>query len=297
MQRLNLSRQISLSKFTSLRIGGTAEFLVEPKSTYEIKELISWANQNQIPSKIIGAGSNLLINDGEISGLTICTRKLHGSKFDTNTGQIKVQSGESLPSLARRAANYGLLGLEWAIGIPGTIGGAVTMNAGAQGGCIADRVISIEVLETKKNKRFKLTSKELDFGYRNSLLQKEELIVLSAHFQLETGHSPKLINNITNENLIKRKRTQPYHLPTCGSVFRNPEPLKAGIIIENLGLKGMRVGGAEISKMHGNFIINISDASASDVQKLIELVKKKVKISHGFLLHTEVKQFGFERNV
>tara|TARA_Y100001968_G_scaffold319865_1_gene352015 strand:- start:1724 stop:2626 length:903 start_codon:yes stop_codon:yes gene_type:complete len=296
-KELKLSKEISLANFTTLRIGGTAEFLAEPKSIEEIKTLIRWSNEKKIPCNIIGAGSNLLISDLNIGGLTLCTRKLNGSELNSSTGEVKAVSGESLPSLARKAANAGLHGLEWAIGIPGTIGGAVTMNAGAQGGCIAERLIKVEVINIKGGKTFYLTNKELDFSYRNSLIQKENLILLSAYFQLEPGQNSKFINEMTNKNLEKRKQTQPYHLPTCGSVFRNPEPLKAGIIIEKLGLKGFRQGGAEISTMHANFIINSGNATASDVSQLIEIVQTKVKAAHGFLLHPEVKQLGFERNL
>ena len=297
MQSLLLNKEISIANLTTLRIGGIAEFLAEPNNIQEIKKLISWVNINKVPLNIIGAGSNLLINDIEISGLTVCTRKLHGSTIDSSSGKIYALSGESLPSLARRAANAGLVGLEWAIGIPGTVGGAVAMNAGAQGGCVAERIIEVEVIDIKKRKKFVLSNEQLDFSYRNSLLQKEKLIIVSASFQLEPGNNPKLINNTTKKNLAKRKKTQPYHLPTCGSVFRNPEPLKAGIIIEKLGLKGFRHGDAEISTMHANFIINTGNATASDVRSLMQLVQKKVKVSHGFLLHTEVKQLGFEISV
>tara|TARA_Y100001968_G_scaffold326975_1_gene371082 strand:- start:3203 stop:4105 length:903 start_codon:yes stop_codon:yes gene_type:complete len=296
-KELQLNSKVYLEKYTTLRIGGPAELFAEPSSIEKLKTIISWAKENKVSCKIIGAGSNLLISDLEIPGITICTRKLNGSEFDPSTGKINVLCGEFLPSIARKAANAGLKGLEWGIGIPGTVGGTVAMNAGAEGGCIAERIIAAEVIDIKGGKPFKISNKELDFSYRNSRLQKEDLIVLSASFQLEPGHNPKSLNQITNENLFKRKKSQPYHLATCGSVFRNPEPLKAGRLIENLGLKGLKLGGAEISKMHANFIVNTSNASASDVREIIKLIQKKVKMTHGFLLHTEVKQLGFERNV
>ncbi len=290
---LKINNNLSLANFTSLKIGGPAEWLAEPQSIEEIKLLLSWSKERKIITRTIGAGSNLLVSDLGLKGLTICTRKLHGSSLDPVKGTVRALSGESLPSLARRAANAGLHGLEWAIGIPGTVGGAVVMNAGAQGGSIEKIITSIEVISLKGGTPFLLTKEELNFSYRNSLLQEEDLIVLSASFKLDPGHNKKSIQRITYENLQHRKRTQPYHLPSCGSVFRNPVPMKAGKVIEDLGLKGKRLGGAEISTMHANFIVNISNASASDICKLISLIQNETKDKYGFLLHPEVKQLGF----
>ena len=290
---LKIEHQVSLANFTTLHIGGPAEWLAEPKNIPELKLLLTSANEKEIPCRIIGAGSNLLINDSELKGLSLSTRKLHGSSIDPNTGIIRALSGEPLPKLARRAANAGLHGLEWAIGIPGTVGGAVVMNAGAQGGSIAETIISAEVMSLKGGHEFNLNNKELNFSYRNSRLQQENLIVLSACFQLEPGGSKQEINRVTNENLNKRTSSQPYHLHSCGSVFRNPEPLKAGKLIDSLGLKGKRIGGAEISTMHANFIINNSNATAADVKELIFLIQKTVLEKYGVLLHPEVKELGF----
>ncbi len=285
----------SLSNFTTLKVGGTAEWLAEPQSLEEIKNLISWAKDKQIKCEIIGAGSNLLINDCLIKGLTICTRKMHGLEINNDSGVIKVYAGEPIPALSRRVARSGLSGFEWAVGIPGTIGGGIVMNAGAQGGCIADRLLSIEAISIKEGKIFKLKNKDLNFSYRNSLLQSEELIVINAEFRLETGHNPKEINAITTKNLNHRVNTQPYQLPSCGSVFRNPEPYKAAKLIEDLGLKGLNVGGAEVSTTHANFIVNTGDASASDIQSLIKIIQKKVKENYGLVLHPEVKEVGFKK--
>ena len=168
------------------------------------------------------------------------------------------------------------------------------MNAGAQESCTADWLESIQVLPLNGKKTFELTRKELNFSYRHSLLQEEPLIVLSAQLRLEPGHTSKHLIEKTNQNLAHRTTTQPYHLPSCGSVFRNPEPLKAGRLIENLGLKGHRIGGAEISKIHANFIVNTANATASDVKKLITFIQKKVQIAYGLNLRPEVKRMGFE---
>ncbi len=291
MNSIQLKKNISLSSFTTWRIGGPAEWIAEPKNNTEVKYLINWINKEKIPCNIIGAGSNLLINDKGLRGLSLCMRKLKGIQIDKSTGIIEVLSGEMLPKLARKAAENGLHGLEWAVGIPGTIGGAVVMNAGAEGHCISDYLISITTLSLTGEYKI-IKANDLDFRYRYSLLQSEELIVVSARFKLESGHAEK-IRQLTNENLNHRLRTQPYKDQTCGSVFRNPEPLKAGKLIEELGLKGFRVGGAEISKIHSNFIINANKACSDDVQELIKHIQNKVFDSYGILLETEVKLCGF----
>ena len=292
MNSLELKKNISLSNFTTWRIGGPAEWIAQPKNKDEIKYLINWINKEKITCNIIGAGSNLLINDKGIKGLSLCMRQLKGIQIDQSSGIIEVLSGEMLPTLARKAAANGLHGLEWAVGIPGTIGGAIVMNAGAQGHCISNYLESITTLSL--NGEYKLIkTTDLNFGYRYSLLQEKPLIVVSARLKLKTGHGKSKIRKITNENFNHRLRTQPYKEQSCGSVFRNPEPLKAAKLIEEIGLKGFRFGGAEISKIHSNFIINANKASSEDVQGLIKYIQKKVLDAYGILLETEVKQCGF----
>ncbi len=291
MNSLKVKKNILLSNFTTWRIGGPAEWIAQPKNIKDIKSLINWANKKNISCNIIGAGSNLLINDKGIKGLSICMRQLKGIQINKSTGIIEVLSGEMLPTLARKAATNGLQGLEWAVGIPGTIGGAIVMNAGAQGHCISNYLESISTISLSGEHKI-INANDLNFGYRNSLLQHEKLIVLSARIKLKFGHEEK-IRQITNENLNHRLRTQPYKEQSCGSVFRNPEPLKAAKLIEELGLKGFRFGGAEISKIHSNFIINANKASSYDVQELIKYIQKKVFDTYGILLETEVKKCGF----
>ena len=292
MNSIELKKNVSLSNFTTWRIGGPAEWIAEPKNNEEVKYLINWINKKKISCNIIGAGSNLLINDKGIKGLSLCMRQLKGIQINKSNGIIEVLSGEMLPTLARKAAANGLHGLEWAVGIPGTVGGAVVMNAGAQGHCISNYLESITTLSFQGEYKL-IKASDLKFGYRYSLLQKEPLIVISACLKLEAGHGKSKIRQITNENFNHRLRTQPYQEQTCGSVFRNPEPLKAAKLIEELGLKGFRFGGAEISKIHSNFIINANNASSYDVQELIKYIQKKVFDSYGILLETEVKQCGF----
>ncbi len=291
MNAIQLEKNISLSNFTTWRIGGPAEWIAQPKNIEEIKYLIDWINKKKIPCNILGAGSNLLVNDKGVKGLSICMRNLKGIRIDKNIGIIEALSGEMLPTLARKAAANGLHGLEWAVGIPGTIGGAVVMNAGAQKHCISDYLESITTLSLTGEYKI-IKGKNLNFGYRYSLLQNEKSIVISARLKLASGH-PEKIRQITSENLNHRLKTQPYTAQTCGSVFRNPEPLKAAKLIEGVGLKGFRLGGAEISNLHSNFIINANKASSCDVRELIKYIQKTVFNSYGILLETEVKQCGF----
>ena len=164
---------------------------------------------------------------------------------------------------------------------------------GAQGGCIADWLEAVRVVPIQGGESFELKRDQLEFDYRHSRLQQENLLVLSARFRLEPGHNPQELRRETNSNLSHRTSTQPYTLPSCGSVFRNPEPLKAGRLIQELGLKGERVGGAEVSSVHANFIVNTGNATAVDINQLIELVQDRVEQRHAVRLHPEVKRLGF----
>ena len=286
--------QAPLAEYTTWRVGGPAEWLVEPTSLDHIETWLLWARNRDLACRVIGAGSNLLIHDDGLPGLTLCLRKLQGVTIDPNSGLVEALAGEPIPSLARRVAKAGLHGLEWSVGIPGTVGGAAVMNAGAQGGCIADRLESVRVMPIQGGESFELSTDQLDFAYRHSRLQQDGLVVLSARFHLEPGHDPRELKRITSGNLSHRTTTQPYQQPSCGSVFRNPEPQKAGRLIEEMGLKGTRIGGAEVSTLHANFIVNTGDAQARDIHQLIHLVQDRIKAEHGIHLHPEVKQLGFD---
>jgi UDP-N-acetylmuramate dehydrogenase len=284
---------VKLADYTTWRVGGAAEWLAEPASLEETQAWIEWAAYQGMPCSVIGAGSNLLIHDNGLPGLSLCLRKLQGLELDATTGTVEVLAGEPIPSLARRAARAGLHGLEWSVGIPGTAGGAAVMNAGAQGGCTAEWLESVRVMPLEGGNCFELQRDQLDFAYRHSRLQEDNLVVLSARFRLQPGHDPDELKRVTTANLSHRTTTQPYQQPSCGSVFRNPEPLKAGRLIEDQGLKGTRIGGAEISTVHANFIVNTGDAQAKDIAQLIHLVQDRIEAKHGIRLHTEVKRLGF----
>ena len=292
-KQLKPRQNIPLAEFTTWRVGGPARWIIEPESVDEVLAALQSAKANGHPCQVIGAGSNLLIHDNGLPGLTLSLRRLQGAELDGKSGVIEALAGEPIPTLARRAARAGLKGLAWAVGIPGTVGGAAVMNAGAQGGCTADWLEAVRVVPIQGGKSFELKRDQLEFDYRHSRLQQENLLVLSARFRLEPGHNPQELRRETNSNLSHRTSTQPYTLPSCGSVFRNPEPLKAGRLIQELGLKGERVGGAEVSSVHANFIVNTGNATAVDINQLIELVQDRVEQRHAVRLHPEVKRLGF----
>jgi UDP-N-acetylmuramate dehydrogenase len=288
-----LRRAVALADFTTWKVGGPAEWFAEPETTVQLIALGRWARSEGLQLQLIGAGSNLLIADDGLGGLTLCNRRLQGSALDGGSGLIEAQAGEPIPTLARKAARAGLSGLEWSVGIPGTVGGAVVMNAGAQGGCTAEWLKDVTVLDPRLGRDpFVLKASDLAFAYRHSRLQQEPLVVLSARFQLSAGHDPLEIGRRTSANLQSRTSSQPYQQPSCGSVFRNPEPRKAGQLIEALGLKGTEVGGAQVSTLHANFIVNTGGAMARDIDDLILLVQDRVLAAHGLWLHPEVKRLG-----
>ena len=291
--QLEPRQNVPLAEFTTWRVGGPARWIIEPESVDEVLASLQWARTNGHSCQVIGAGSNLLIHDNGLPGLTLSLRRLQGAELDSNSGVIEALAGEPIPTLARRAARAGLKGLAWAVGIPGTVGGAAVMNAGAQGGCTADWLEAVRVVPIQGGESFELKGDQLEFDYRHSLLQQENLLVLSARYRLDPGHNPQELRRETNSNLSHRTSTQPYTLPSCGSVFRNPEPLKAGRLIQDLGLKGERVGGAEVSTVHANFIVNTGNATAANINQLIELVQNRVEQRHAVRLHPEVKRLGF----
>ncbi|MFM7393402.1 MAG: UDP-N-acetylmuramate dehydrogenase [Cyanobium sp.] len=291
----SLRQAVPLLDYTTWKVGGPAEWFAEPAERAQLIALAAWAASEALDFRCIGAGSNLLVADTGLPGLTLCNRRLQGSVLDAGEGWVEAEAGEPIPTLARKAARAGLAGLEWAVGIPGTVGGAVVMNAGAQGGCTAEWLHSVEVIDPARTSTpFTLMAADLDFAYRHSRLQQEPLLVLAARFHLEPGHDPTEVTARTSANLHSRTSTQPYQQPSCGSVFRNPEPAKAGRLIEALGLKGTAIGGAQVSPIHANFIVNTGGATAADVAALIQLVQERVRAGHGVELHPEVKRLGFD---
>ncbi|MGB3308103.1 MAG: UDP-N-acetylmuramate dehydrogenase [Nodosilinea sp.] len=289
-----LKPQVSLQSLTTFRVGGPAEWLAMPRHRGEFQQVVDWAIAANIPITPLGGGSNLLISDRGIAGLVLCTRRWRSTRFD-QAGRVTVAAGEPLPTLAWKAAKRGCRGLEWAVGIPGTVGGAVVMNAGAHGGCTADVLESAIVLDPVKGMR-SLTPTDLGFRYRTSNLQEGlqggQRVVLEATFQLEPGHDPAVVVANTLAGLNQRRATQPYDKPNCGSVFRNPYPRTAGSLIEQSGLKGYRLGNAQVSERHANFIVNLGGASATDIQHLIHHLQSEVEDLWAVRLQPEVKFLG-----
>ncbi|MEH1799991.1 UDP-N-acetylmuramate dehydrogenase [Nostoc sp.] len=286
-----IKSQASLSAFTSYRVGGAADFYVAPRNLEALQASLKYAKERDLKVTTLGAGSNLLVSDGGISGLVIATRHLRFSHFDPDKGQLTVAAGESIPSLAWAAAELGWQGLEWAVGIPGTAGGAVVMNAGAHNSCIADMLVSAQVLSPDGTLET-LTPDQLGYSYRTSLLQGGDRIVTQATLQLAPGADPAKVVAITKEHKKHRLSTQPYNFPSCGSVFRNPKPYSAGWLIEQTGLKGYQIGGAQVALLHANFIVNRGGAKASDIFCLIRHIQHQVQERWSINLEPEVKMLG-----
>jgi UDP-N-acetylmuramate dehydrogenase len=289
----NIRSAVSLSKLTTWKVGGIADWYLEPPTIAEAQVGMSWAKKCGLPITIIGAGSNLLISDKGLPGLVICTRHLHHTEnqFDSETGVITVDAGKMVGNVAWLAARRGWSGLEWAAGIPGTVGGAVVMNAGAHTHSTEEVLVSAEVLNVDGSIET-LTNQDLNYSYRTSNLQGESRLVISATFQLKEAGNPEDIKARTFRDLEKRHSKQPYDRPSCGSVFRNPSPLYAAALIEGLGLKGYRIGDAEVSTLHANFIINRQNATATEIHELIYYVQSQVQQHHGIELEPEVKMLG-----
>ncbi|NJN37630.1 MAG: UDP-N-acetylmuramate dehydrogenase [Acaryochloridaceae cyanobacterium CSU_3_4] len=286
-----IQSQVSLAEMTTFRVGGSAEWFVAPKTLEQLQASYAWAQEQKLPVTFLGAGSNLLISDQGLPGLVISTRYLRQQTLDLSTYRVTVHAGKPLPRLAWQVAKQGWSGLEWAVGIPGTVGGAVVMNAGAHGGCTADCLIEAHVLQLDGSIQI-IDQAEMAFQYRSSVLQKHPQPVILAVFQLQAGASIKQVQAATQAHLDHRLSTQPYDWPSCGSVFRNPLPRTAGWLIEQSGLKGYTLGGAQVAQKHANFILNCGNATANDIFNLIYYIQQKVEENWSLLLHPEVKMLG-----
>ena len=294
MNKKIVSENCSLSSYTSIKVGGVAEYFAEPKSIAELLYLMKWANLNKQRCQIIGAGSNLLINNIFIKGLVVCTKKLKSLKIEPYSGIVEAEAGVMLPTLSNALAKNGLQGGEWAVGIPGTLGGAIYMNAGTGNISLAKNLISVKVINNKTNEELQIEKKDITFEYRFSSFQSNELTIISAKLHFEPNGNLEQLIQTTKNNLKLKTEKQPYHLPSFGSVFKNPENNYAAKLIDDMGLKGYRIGGAEISTMHSNFIINNSSASSKDIFELITVIQQKVLQKKGIYLQPEVRMIGFD---
>ena len=283
-----------LARYTTARIGGPADVLVEAASAKELKSLVVAARKWQLPITILGGGANVLIGDAGLRGLVIIN-KAKRIEFREDA-QVWCESGTVLPTLARECVARGLAGLEWAVGVPGTVGGAVVGNAGAHGRDIAADLLSATILN-EANEIVEWSKNELEFTYRSSRIKQETRIaqstpyvVLAAAFQL-TASDPNELAKKADEFNDYRRRTQPPGA-SIGSMFKNPPGEAAGRLIDQCGLKGTRVGDAEISTVHANFFVNYGQAKASDVKALIDLAQQRVKEEFGIELELEIELLG-----
>lgn len=293
VQELNIGkvkRNEPLSQHTTMKIGGPADLFIEPSSLENIQKVMNLIKERQLPWRAIGRGSNLLVSDKGIEGVVI--RLGSGlNHLSINESTITVGGGHSLVSLSTLISKRGMSGLEFASGIPGSVGGAVYMNAGAHGSDISKILTRAHILFEDGSIEW-LSNDEMEFTYRTSVLQKKRPgIVLEAEFKLTMGDRTAIVSKM-QKNKDYRKETQPWNFPCAGSIFRNPLPNYAGKLIEEAGLKGFQIGGAKISEMHGNFIVNAGNATAKDVLDLIQYIKDKILHLYGIKMETEVEIIG-----
>lgn len=278
-----------MKKHTTFRIGGPADFYVLPHSKDEIGRVVQVCKNAEEPFYVLGNGSNLLVGDNGYRGVIIQIFKNYSDIIIEGT-QITAKAGALLSKVAKKALHAGLTGFEFASGIPGTIGGAVVMNAGAYGGEMRDVILSATVM-TQEGRIIKLSNQELQLGYRTSLVARQNDIVLEVRLGLKKGN-PDEIRDLMEELKNKRVTKQPLEYPSAGSTFKRPEGYFAGKLIMDAGLKGFSVGDAQVSEKHCGFVINKGDASARDIVALMDEVTGRVKDQFGVTLEPEVKRLG-----
>ena len=280
-----------MSRHTTFRVGGPADFFVTPKAKEEVRDVIRICKEAGMPYYIIGNGSNLLVSDAGYRGVIVQIYK-EMNEVKVEGDLVKAQAGALLSGIAAKALGAELSGFEFASGIPGTIGGACMMNAGAYDGEMKDVLESVTVL-TGKGKIIELGRNELELGYRTSVIAKKGYIVLGAALKLERGDGEK-IKTYMDELKEKRVTKQPLEYPSAGSTFKRPEGYFAGKLIEDAGLRGFQVGGAQVSEKHCGFVINRDHATAADIMELMRQVQIRVKENSGVDLEPEVKRLGDE---
>jgi UDP-N-acetylmuramate dehydrogenase len=273
-----------LSSHSTMRVGGPAALAAFPTNRLELSELIRTAKAHNVRHIIVGNASNILFSDRGFDGLAIFTTAMRNTVW--NGTSVTADCGASLTGLSAAATKKGLSGLEFAFGIPGTIGGAVYMNAGAYGSQISAVLTSSEYL-TRDGEILTRNAEDHKFGYRTSIYRSTDDIILSAEFTLLPG-DPEEIAAKAKKNMDSRRSKQPLEFPNAGSVFKRPEGAFPGALIEEAGLKGLRIGGAEISEKHANFIVNKGNATADDILRLTETAQNKVYQKFGILLETEI---------
>ncbi len=276
-----------MANHTWMKVGGPADFYFEPADRADLLALISYLQQHQLPIFVIGRGSNVLVSDEGIRGAVINVEKALQSIVLKN-GKVVAEAGVRLTQFVDFCIQNELSGVEMLAGIPGTIGGAVAMNAGAHGGEISNFLTEVEVLRDGKIE--KVPRDEAEFSYRHSGFTYD--IILASTFLLPKGKKEELVQR-RRDYVLKRNRTQPLELPNLGSMFKNPPQAFAAQLIEQAGLKGKRIGGAQVSEKHANFIVNVGNATAADILRLVDLIQRTVYQHSGIELELEVKLVGF----
>lgn len=286
--KVKLLQHEALSNYTNTKTGGKADFLAFPQNLAEIQDLMIYANEVGLPITVIGNASNLIVKDGGIRGLVMILTDMN--QITVQGTQVVADAGASLIETTKIAQSASLTGLEFAAGIPGSVGGAIFMNAGAYGGEISMVAESVLVL-TPQAELKTIQRADLDFGYRHSRVQDEEDVVINATFALTTGDATAIQAKMDDLN-ARRAAKQPLDLPSCGSVFKRPTGYYAGKLIHDAGLQGYQFGGAQVSTKHAGFIVNVDHATASDYLAVIHHVQETVLAEEGVILETEVRIIG-----
>ena len=283
-QCIDIKQNEMMKNHTSFKIGGECDYFVIPQNSRQLKAVINKANELNLPVFVLGKGSNLLVSDSGIEGVVISMLGLN--EIDVNGDEITAGAGVSVAALCVAALNNGLSGLEFAYGIPGSVGGGLYMNAGAYGGEFSDTVIKAEYL-SYNGEIVTVDAKDMALGYRTSIFKQNGGIILSATFKLKQGESQK-IKAAMDDFMDRRKTKQPLEYPSAGSTFKRPTGYFAGALIEENNLKGVSLGGAMVSEKHAGFVINYDNATANDVKGLMAKIQKTVKENNGVELEPEI---------
>ncbi len=277
-----------LSKYTTFKIGGPAKYFYPAQNNEQLIEAVKIAQEIKLPYLILSGGSNILISDRGFDGLVI---KAQNSGLKVQNDEIEVDSGVMLNKLVGECTKNGLSGLEWAAGVPGTVGGAIRGNAGAKEGEMKDIVEWVEVLH--EGSQIRLKNRDCQFKYRHSLFKNNnDYLIVSAGLKLKSADKDAIQKKV-NEFINQRQESQPYDFPSAGCIFKNPEGDSAGRLIDQAGLKGKRIGDAQVSDKHANFIVNLGQAKAEHVVMLISLIKQKIRTDNNIQLEEEIGYIGF----
>lgn len=287
---LNIKFNHALSDYSYTKTGGEADVIAFPKSKDEVKKIIDWAKEFDAPLTILGNLSNLIVKDGGIRGIVMILTDMNAISVDGH--YIYAESGAGIIEVSREAYRHSLTGLEFACGIPGSVGGAVFMNAGAYEGEITDINVKIEAIN-REGQFLTYTNEDAEFAYRHSIFQENDNIILGVSFELQPGDQEAIKEKM--EHLTElRESKQPLEYPSCGSVFKRPVGYYTGKLIQDAGLQGHRIGGAEISRKHAGFIINVGGATATDYVEMIEYIQETIWNLNSVRLETEVRIIGRE---